>query len=176
MTRTLRHCRTLWQRCIDKKHWTSATLLLSAGILAGAAGFSARADTNIAQIPLFLSGSVDPNVMFTFDDSGSMQWEYMPDSDRFPFTIFMFPRPNALYGSSNYANQVPSFRDDSLHNYFGRSANNNRVFYNPDVEYEPWAAADGSSLPDADPSAALYHPARPWLGSLNLTAQQNQFA
>jgi len=176
MTRTLRHCRTLWQRCIDKKHWTSATLLLSAGILAGAAGFSARADTNIAQIPLFLSGSVDPNVMFTFDDSGSMQWEYMPDSNRFIFTLFMFPRPNALYGGANYANQVPSHREDNLHHYFGRSAHNNLVFYNPDVDYSPWAAADGSDFPDANPQAALYHPARPGLGSLNLTVEQTQTA
>ncbi|MEQ8516255.1 MAG: hypothetical protein RIC38_11670, partial [Chromatocurvus sp.] len=119
---------------------------------------------------------MDPNVMFTFDDSGSMQWEYMPDSDRFVFTIFMFPRPNALYGSTNYANQVPSFRDDNLHHYFGRSAHNNRVFYNPDVNYAPWAAADGSSMADANPTAALYHPARPGLGSLNLTSQQTQTA
>jgi type IV pilus assembly protein PilY1 len=114
--------------------------------------------------------------MFTFDDSGSMQWEYMPDGNQFQFTIFMFPRPGSLCGGANYANQVPSFRDDSLHNYFGRSANNNRVFYNPDITYRPWANADGTSMPDANPSAALYHPTRPWLGSLNLTAQRTQVA
>jgi type IV pilus assembly protein PilY1 len=137
---------------------------------------SPQADTNIAQIPLFLSGSVDPNVMFTFDDSGSMQWEFMPDGDDFTFTLFMFPRPNALYGGSNYANQVPSHREDNLHHYYGRSAHNNKVFYNPDVTYAPWANADGTEMANANPTAALYHPARPWLGSLNLTTQQTQVA
>ncbi|EAQ95815.2 pilus assembly protein [Congregibacter litoralis] len=140
------------------------------------AGLSARADVNIASVPLFLNASVDPNLVFTFDDSGSMQWEYMPDGPEFRFTIFMFPRPGGLYGGANYGNQLPSFRDDSLHNYFGRSANNNRVFYNPDLTYQPWANADGSLMADANPAAALYHPARPGLGSLNLTAQQTQVA
>jgi type IV pilus assembly protein PilY1 len=141
-----------------------------------AAGPAARADVNIATVPLFLNASVDPNLMFTFDDSGSMQWEYMPDGSQFQFTVFMFPRPGGLYGGSNYANQVPSFRDDSLHNYFGRSANNNRVFYNPDVTYRPWANADGTQMADANPAAALYHTARPWLGSLDLTNQRTQSA
>ena len=153
-----------------------AALCLAAlcGLVAAVA--PARADVNIASVPLFLTPSVDPNVMFTFDDSGSMQWEYMPDGNQFRFTVFMFPRPNALYGGANYANQVPSFRDNSLHNYFGRSANNNGVFYNPDITYVPWANADGSFMPDADPSAALYHPARPGLGGLDLTVQQTQVA
>lgn len=136
-----------------------------------------QAQTNISQIPLFLSGSVDPNVMFTFDDSGSMQWEFMSDTTNFVFTLFMFPRPaGALYGSTNYANQVPSYRDDNLHNFYGRSAAHNRVFYNPDVDYAPWAAADGSSMADANPAAAFYHPARQALGTLDLTAQQTQSA
>ena len=64
----------------------------------------------------------------------------------FRFTSFMFPRPNSPYGGDTYAeSRSLSFRnDDSLHNYFGRSANNNGVFYNPDITYVPWANADGS--------------------------------
>ena len=146
------------------------------GFLGSVVSAQVSAETNISQIPLFLSGSVDPNVMFTFDDSGSMQWEFMSDTGNFTFTLFMFPRPNALYGGANYANQVPSFRDNNLHNYYGRSAFNNRVFYNPDVNYEPWAAADGTIMANANPTAALYHPARPGLGSLDLTTQRTQSA
>lgn len=137
---------------------------------------TADADVNIASVPLFLNASVDPNIVFTFDDSGSMQWEYMPDGDSFTFTVFMFPRPNGAYGGADYINQVPSFRDDSLHNYFGRSANNNGVFYNPDLDYVPWPNDDGSPGPAADPAAALYNPGRPLLGSLDLTTQQTQMA
>lgn len=135
-----------------------------------------NADVDIATVPLFLNASVDPNIVFTFDDSGSMQWEYMPDGDQFRFTVFMFPRPNALYGGVNYTNQVPSFRDGSLHNYFARSAHNNGVFYDPDITYIPWPNADGSQGENADPSAALYNPGRPGVGSLNLTSQQTQSA
>lgn len=36
-------------------------------------------DGNIAQAPLFLSQSAEPNVMYMLDDSGSMAWDYMPD-------------------------------------------------------------------------------------------------
>ncbi len=134
------------------------------------------ADLDIAETPLFAAVSIDPNIMFTLDDSGSMQWEYMPDGPQFQFTIFMFPRPNGLYGGVNYANQLPSFRDDSLHNYFGRSAANNGVFYNPDITYRPWALADGSNMPNANPTNALYNPDIPALGGLNLTVQQTQTA
>ncbi|CAA0114925.1 pilus assembly protein [Zhongshania aliphaticivorans] len=36
-------------------------------------------DGNVAQAPLFLSQSAEPNVMYMLDDSGSMGWDYMPD-------------------------------------------------------------------------------------------------
>ncbi len=138
---------------------------------------NARADAlDIAETPLFAAIAIDPNIMFTLDDSGSMQWEFMPDGAQFTFTLYMFPRPNGLYGGVDYANQVPSFRDDSLHNYFGRSAANNGVFYNPDLTYRPWANADGSSMPDANPANALYNPDLPGLGGLNLIVEQTQSA
>ncbi|AKS40635.1 pilus assembly protein [Wenzhouxiangella marina] len=142
-------------------------------------GISAPAsadDLDIAQTPLFVAVNIDPNIMFTLDDSGSMQWEFMPDGPEFRYTLFMFPRPNGLYGGVNYANQVPSFRDDSLHNYFGRSAANNGVFYNPDLTYKPWKNADGSFMPDADPRNALYNPHIPGLGDLDLLDEQTQRA
>ncbi|MFN2334927.1 MAG: pilus assembly protein, partial [Wenzhouxiangellaceae bacterium] len=153
------------------------TLWLAAiGFMAGHAQPVAAQDLNIAQSPLFVAANVEPNVMFTLDDSGSMQWEYMPDGGEFRFTLHMFPRPAGLYGGQDYDNQVPSFRDDSLHNYFGRSAANNGVFYNPDVTYRPWSSPDGSEMPQADPTAALYNPDRPGLGALDLTREQTETA
>ena len=133
-------------------------------------------ELDIAQKPLFLTSRVDPNIMFTLDDSGSMHWEFMPDSSQFRFTLYMFPRPTGLYGAGDYANQVPSFRDDNLHNFFGRSSANNAVFYNPDITYGTWMNADGSLMPDANPTNALYNPSIPSLGGLNLTVRQTQSA
>ena len=41
---------------------------------------SAMAQVNLAQVPLFLKESVDSNLVFVYDDSGSMAWRYMPDN------------------------------------------------------------------------------------------------
>lgn len=143
--------------------------LVCAVFLGGTA--PAHADVNVASVPLFLSASVDPNIVFTFDDSGSMQWEYMPDG--ITFNYFMFPRPGgALYGGANYPNRVPLFWDNSLTNFFLRSAHNNRAFYNPDRTYRPRVQADGASMPPADPTCALYNPANTALGCLDLTETQ----
>ncbi|MDF1589444.1 MAG: PilC/PilY family type IV pilus protein [Gammaproteobacteria bacterium] len=130
---------------------------------------------DLSSVPLFLGSAVEPNVMFTLDDSGSMQWEIMPDENMHA-TIHVFPRPSGLYGGIDYPNQVPNFDDNNVHNFFGRSSTNNAVFYNPDITYVPWSNADGISMGDANPSSALYNPDLPGLGSLNLTAQQTQVA
>ncbi|MBV1952419.1 MAG: pilus assembly protein PilY [Cycloclasticus sp.] len=129
----------------------------------------------ISSVPLFLGGAVEPNIMFTLDDSGSMQWEVMPD-ENLHFSVFMFPRPDGLYGSVDYTNQVPNFDDDNVHNFFTRSSSNNTVFYNPDITYTPWSDSGGTSMGDASPTAALYNPAITTLGTIDLTAQQTQNA
>lgn len=144
--------------------------------IAGWPGHARASDLDIAETPLFSAISIDPNIMFTLDDSGSMQWEYMPD-DAFPnFTTYLFPVPAGIYGGIDYGNQIPSFRDDSVHNFWRRSAANNGVFYNPDVTYRPWVNADGTLMADADPNNALYNPDLTALGGLDLTAQQTQSA
>src|SRR5690625_1205017 len=58
------------------KHSTSS---LVAAVLTITAT-SASAELNIAQQPLFLGKSAEPNIMFILDDSGSMLWSYLPDA------------------------------------------------------------------------------------------------
>ena len=130
---------------------------------------------NISNVPLYLGGSIEPNIMFTLDDSGSMQWEVMPDENR-NFSSYIFPRPSNLYGGVTYANQIANFDDDNVHNFFTRSSANNAVFYNPDVTYVPWSNADGTSMGNANVNNALYNPAIPALGGIDLVNQQTQFA
>jgi type IV pilus assembly protein PilY1 len=136
---------------------------------------SSAANLNISNVPLYLGGVVDPNIMFTLDDSGSMQWEVMPD-ENVHYGNYLFPRPSNVYGGVTYNNQIANFDDDNVHNFFSRSSANNAVFYNPDVTYVPWSKADGSSMGNANPAAALYNPADPSRGSINLKAQQTQYA
>ncbi|WP_249621074.1 PilC/PilY family type IV pilus protein [Desulfuromonas sp. CSMB_57] len=130
----------------------------------------------ISQAPLFISGAdIDPNIMFIIDDSGSMQWEFMPD-ETMHFSIYVFPVVNNVYGGSVYTNQVPNFDDNNLHNFFSRSSENNKVFYNPDITYKPWHNHDGTPMADANPTCAYYNPASTGLGCMNLKDQNTKYA
>ncbi|KKM94369.1 hypothetical protein LCGC14_1199010 [marine sediment metagenome] len=133
------------------------------------------ATLNISNVPLYLGGAVEPNIIFTLDDSGSMQWEIMPD-ENLHYANYLLPMPNNIYGGSNYNNQVPNFEDDNVHNFFSRSSANNSVYYNPDITYVPWSRADGSSMGNANPAYALYNPDDTSRGGMALTSKQTQYA
>ncbi len=77
---------------------------------------AAFAQVNISSVPLFLKESVDPNLMFVFDDSGSMGWRFMPD---------------ALNGKAG--------------NKYYYSSAVNKIYYDPNVTYLPPFKPDGSS-------------------------------
>jgi type IV pilus assembly protein PilY1 len=133
------------------------------------------ASTDISDVPMALKNQIPPNIMLTLDDSGSMQWEFMPEQDMY-FSIFLQPRPASPYGADTYANQLPNFDDDNVHNFFGRSSANNRIYYNPDFTYKPWSNSDGSLMANASPTAALYNPGLTSAGNTNLTAQTTKRA
>lgn len=149
--------------------------LLSAALIAMTGLAAQPAHAEISQIPLFVGGQVDPNILFVLDDSGSMQWEVMPD-ENLHFSIYLFPRPSSVYGGSVYTSQVPDFLDNNIHNAFGRSPHNNTVFYNPEITYQPWVDENNNSMGDALPTAAPYNPANSGAGTMNLTVQQTQSA
>lgn len=76
---------------------------------------SALAQVNIAQVPLFLKESVDSNLVFIYDDSGSMAWRYMPDD-----------LGNRAGNNYYYSSRV------------------NKVYYDPSVTYRPPYKPDGT--------------------------------
>lgn len=95
--------------------------------LLGLAALPAAAQTDIANVPLANTGTAvlaKPNLMFILDDSGSMDWEYMPDD----------------IGNTG--------------TYGYRSAQCNGVAYDPSYTYNPPVRADGTSYPDASFTAA----------------------
>jgi type IV pilus assembly protein PilY1 len=162
---------------------------LKAGLLAACmlGGFNANAQINLAQVPLFIGQSSEPNITFVLDDSGSMHFEYMPgDVPTVGLTLYAFPQPNSVYGGGDYSRRacggspslydVPAEEPYNVLNVRMRSSAVNDVFYNPDIDYQPWVNSDGSPMPDADPENALYNPARPWLGGMDLTDQNNDIA
>ncbi|HYC45016.1 MAG TPA: PilC/PilY family type IV pilus protein [Burkholderiales bacterium] len=133
------------------------------------------ASTDISDVPLAVKNQVPPNIVMTLDDSGSMQWEFLPE-DTMGLSMWLYPRPASPYLGSTFLNVVPNFNENNVHNFFGRSSHNNKLYYNPNVTYRPWSNADGSLWPNANPTAAYYNPANPGTGSLNLRAQRTDDA
>ena len=117
------------------------------------------ADSGIAQIPLFLAQSAPPNVMYILDDSGSMQFEIMPESVIRGDVRFLYPFVDGIYGGDSYDNKVVTFDESDPFNRRSRSPQINAIYYNPTVTYKPWVKADGSSFSNANPSCAPHNPA-----------------
>ncbi|WEN16698.1 PilC/PilY family type IV pilus protein [Rhodanobacter sp. AS-Z3] len=89
----------------------------------GAVYTPALAAVSVDQSPLIIQRSLPPNLVLILDDSGSMDWDYMPD-----------------YG------YLSATGDDDL-----RNSAVNGVYYNPTITYTPPPKADGSNYP-ASPS------------------------
>ncbi len=121
-----------------------------AGLLLCLCAATAHAQINddIAQVPLSVAiGAVHPNVMFILDDSGSMDWAFMPDEAGTLVTRNHID-PRAFSGEFN------------------------RVYYHPKLRYPPPHGADGEPLPDARFAAA----SRDGYGSTPLADEQVDLA
>jgi type IV pilus assembly protein PilY1 len=109
------------------------------------------AQAAISQTPLFLAQHPFPNIMFTLDNSGSMNFDYLPD------TANDYPNPNP----NNPARQRNTPFTDARHRApvaFYRSTKLNHIFYDPNISYDPWAYQDGSPFPPSVPAAAIQDP------------------
>tara|TARA_R110002111_G_scaffold231895_2_gene293027 strand:+ start:61 stop:3444 length:3384 start_codon:yes stop_codon:yes gene_type:complete len=135
--------------------------MLSAALLVlPTAGYSARPD--FAQEPLFIGSAVAPNLMFILDDSGSMGWEYMPDD---------LSGYNDIQ-SSNGDRYYQDGKDAEYAYYY--SSKVNKVWYNPDVTYNPPLKADGvGRLPNSSYTSAPTNGYNSVSGTENLS---NRFA
>lgn len=95
----------------------------------------------IADEPIYTATSIQPNVMLTLDNSGSMAWQFAPMTTRSNLSRRCFS--NHLY---------------------------NKLFYNPSMVYRPPVMADGSTrYPDASYTAAWRDGFKPSSGTLNLS-------
>ena len=77
---------------------------------------------DIEPLPLFLSNQVDPNLILTLDDSGSMRRAYVPE----------------ICGDSSDC--------AALDNRWAKSAHGNGLYYNPQVVYSAPVGADRKTL------------------------------
>jgi type IV pilus assembly protein PilY1 len=136
-----------------------------------------------AQTPLFgrVAAAVPPNVFFTFDDSGSMAWPFIPDSEGATYfgvsnpssapDLMLVPEERAanLFGSNslcvapthNSSGTRYDLSSDSNKTYYMRfrSAYYNKLYYNPAITYKPWRRSDGTEFPSIiSPASAPVDP------------------
>lgn len=107
----------------------AAFLALVAVSLIGVKGAPAATTVSfdVSQVPLYLGGTIEPNLMYIHDDSGSMYWSFLPDD---------------VY--------------DSYTKVRARSSYYNNVYYNPLVVYPPPLNENGASLGNASFTAAWF--------------------
>ena len=99
---------------------------------------------------------VEPNLMFTLDDSGSMAFNYLPDTD-LEYHLFAFhPDEPDDYAPYKYEG-LRATDDTNILAIRRRSPKVNTLYYDPDVRYEPWVDKDGVRMGNADPKAVIYH-------------------
>ncbi|MDO5057337.1 MAG: PilC/PilY family type IV pilus protein [Lautropia sp.] len=139
-----------------------ALLMMSFGML------HSLAQADIAQQSLIVKEQpvVEPNLMFTLDDSGSMSYNFVPDNELGGQVFAFHPREPDRYVYT--VQGVLPTDDKTVVGARRRSPQINKIYYDPEVRYLPWidpasvsVDADGKpvykSLPDADPRAAYVH-------------------
>ncbi len=148
-----------------------------------------------SQVPGIFLPPPASNVMFTLDDSGSMQADVIPDFSLEGVSYEGRPTennnnsrynginayPNMWGSSSTYLTRAfygyGSANQNALSRYM-RSSAGNPLYYDPKVTYLPWPDPnnDTGRLAPANPRAVRIHPTIPYSTSgsrlLDLTAQQ----
>jgi type IV pilus assembly protein PilY1 len=103
-------------------------------------------------LPINTSSTVKPNIMFTLDNSGSMDSTYAPEES----AQMSYPNNNTA-GKNCYEN----------HFY-------NRLYYNPDYVYQPPILGDGSRMPNANYDNAWLDGFHTGDGTINLRTKYPQ--
>lgn len=147
---------------------------------------------NLANVPLEQSTSVSPNVIIMMDDSGSMDWNmsvrgpdtqggFVIDNDWIATSgeystsyYYLWDLANNIFGTTNGNGRILPTEElldsdsDLDNNRYGvwraRSANYNRLYYNPLVRYTPWVGQDAQNneFGNANPSAIRLDPRDPY--------------
>ncbi len=138
----------------------------------------------LPSLPLFDTNiSVEPNVYFTIDDSGSMDWEvffekgvtkYDTDNAAPLFTNFWIQR--RVYITPKWNDKkylIPSLADDN-DTWLFRNPVANPIYYDTNINYIPWKGKDASGTTDLYGNAD-YKAVQRWPGdttdTIDLTAE-----
>ena len=148
------------------------------------------AELSLSQSPLFLTSSVEPNIIYLLDDSGSMEWEFMvsvsnggnsnglPNIGGWTGNYYILPTANNGYDMGFLPQQPYTIPSEAsvTGSWRARNQDFNALYYNPAITYEPWEGVDGASAvlySDVSASAAPIDPTNPTGTTINLTTTIN---
>ncbi|MDO4231166.1 MAG: PilC/PilY family type IV pilus protein [Lautropia sp.] len=142
-------------------------VVAAAAFLMSCATLSGQAHAAMAQQSLIVKdpGIIEPNIMYTIDDSGSMAYNHLPDSE-LPDQSFVFhPKEPRAGDYVWYIQGVLATNDSNLLGARRRAPAVNKAYYNPEVRYLPWVDAKGNNMPNANPKQAIFHVGHPRFGN-----------
>ncbi|MFQ5487381.1 MAG: pilus assembly protein, partial [Gammaproteobacteria bacterium] len=163
------------------RHSLISTTVLLLSALSFTASIQAAPGT-LSQSPLYLSTSVEPNIVFLSDDSGSMDWTLMTSESSGVMWLsgwvyyYALPAPDNIYfwtvASEEHLINNEGVAAPALGVWRARNSDYNKMYYNPAVTYKPWKGVDntGNSYVDSPPAAALVNAYNPSAGTVDLTA------
>lgn len=150
--------------------YSMKNLIKSFFVLGILSTFWISANSQVAQSPLIIGGaSIPPNMVFTFDDSGSMAFECLPESLCVSGSNYIGSMPG---GIATFKNRVVSTDMGLIYSRQMRSIQKNAQYYNPTVTYLPWLKSDGTRYPVYPANNAPIDP-RTLGDRLNLISSQN---
>jgi len=173
---------------MNKSHITSLTHALVGAVLVIMPLHQAQsAPGALPNAPLFLSTIVEPNIFFSLDDSGSMEWTLLIESNLGGINVatsgFYIGTPE-IDGSERLYFHPDWYNDSSVvppvslfpEAWILKNSTGNKIYYNPDIDYQPWTGWDASGNPlytDADPTNAALDPSNPAGTTTDLTVTYN---
>ncbi|MDA8138993.1 MAG: PilC/PilY family type IV pilus protein [Desulfobacteraceae bacterium] len=106
-----------------------------------------------------------PNVMLVWDDSSSMQAEFMTNAPDglFAHCFYLFRPPADQPGQGQINPDQPTLDENQRRLWRSQWWGYNHLYYNPSVEYRPWPATSRYRLAEADLN-------RPWSEPVQLGA------
>ena len=130
----------------------AALLLMSCALAPQAHAVISQESLIVKELPV-----VEPNLMFTLDDSGSMSFNFLPDTDLDDHLFALHPaEPRTGYTPWRVQGLLGT-GDNDLLAARKRSPQVNTLYYDPDVRYDPWVDGTGVRMPNADPRKVKYH-------------------
>ncbi len=164
---------------------TASAALLTLSVLSPITAQAGGSLPEIAQTPLFLTNSVDSNILFVLDDSGSMSWGIMaPEREGRMYSvkndggecIYRDAQPGPDANDTDVPPTEEKLKALGVAAPYGGvwrawSKDYNKVYYDPSVTYTSWSGenSDGDVYTRAIYTAALHDPNDPDDGSTNLT-------